>query len=373
MPKNTDSANILLVDDSPMNIDFLINSLSDLYNLKIALNGKEALEAVSEQKPDLILLDIIMPEMDGYEVCSRLKKNSATSDIPIIFLTALTDIDQKSRGFELGAVDYITKPFHSAEVKLRVKNHLTIKASKDFLNNKNKTLEQIVGERTAQLQDMQDVTIRMAASLAETRDNETGMHIIRTQKYVERLARRIKKEPDYKTYLKDELIELLVKSSALHDIGKIGVPDCILLKPGKLEKSEFEEMKKHTIYGEQALIKAEKQIKNGNFLQFSREIAVSHHEKWDGSGYPNGLSGKNIPLSGRIMAVADVYDALISKRIYKPPFSHSKAVEIILEGNGTHFDPFIVNAFKSIQEEFNQIAISYSESNEDCENMYRQV
>ena len=365
MTEYFNDVNILLVDDTPIDIDFLINSLSDLYNLKVALNGQEALDAVSEQIPDLILLDIIMPGMDGWEVCRCLKGNPATAEIPIIFLTALADIEEKTKAFELGAVDYITKPFHPVEVNLRVKTHLSIKSTKDLLSDTNRNLEHIVEQRTMQLQDMQDVTIRMAASLAETRDNETGMHIIRTQKYVETLATNMKIKSGNNSFLNDEMIKLLVKSSALHDIGKIGVPDCILLKPDKLDANEFEEMKKHTIYGERALSQAEKQLKEGQFLQFSREIAVSHHEKWNGSGYPSGLSGKSIPLTGRIMAVADVYDALTSKRIYKPPFSHTKAVEIIREGSGEHFDPSIVDVFLDIQDDFKDIALSHAETPEE--------
>jgi len=360
-------ANILIVDDTPFNIDILVDNLNELYDLQVAVNGQDALDAVEELKPDLILLDVIMPDMDGFEVCRRLKSDSATRDIPIVFLTAMTDIAQKSEGFELGAVDYITKPFDTVEVKLRVETHLSNKFAKELLSDQNATLENLVRKRTKEIQDTQDVTIRMAASLAETRDNETGIHIIRTQRYVKALAEKMMSMPDFKSVLNPETVELLVKSAPLHDIGKIGVPDKILLKPGKLEPEEFEEMKKHTTYGDLALKQAEMQLEGESFLKLSREIAVSHHEKWDGSGYPSGLKGDAIPLSGRIMAIADVYDALICKRVYKPPFPHSKAVSILTKDAGSHFDPNLSAIFIEIQEDFRQIALALAETAEERE------
>lgn len=363
----TENATILIVDDTPQNIDILVESLSSSYSLQVAINGLEALDAVEESIPDLILLDIMMPEMNGFEVCRILKEKSDTRGIPIIFLTSATEIDQKTRGFELGAVDYVTKPFDIREVKARVENHLTNKFASDFLKDQNRTLESLVKKRTEQIENTQDVTIRMAASLAETRDNETGAHILRTQHYVGALAGELSKLSQFSEELTERNIDLIVKSAPLHDVGKVGVPDSILLKPGKLTGEEFDEMKNHTVYGKESLIRAEEEIQGESFLRYAREIAYSHHEKWDGSGYPEKLTGESIPLSGRIMAVADVYDALISRRVYKSPFSHSKAVSIIEEGRGTHFDPVITDSFLKIHESFRHIALKYVEHEDERE------
>ncbi len=362
---------VLIVDDTPQNIDILLESLGDLYSIQVAVNGKEALEAVAEDPPDLILLDVLMPEINGYEVCRRLKNDFPAADIPVIFLTALSEMDQKTKGFELGAVDFITKPFDIREVKARVKTHLVNKFAGDFLKNQNSFLETMVKKRTFQIENIQNVTIRMAASLAETRDNETGDHIKRTQKYVAAFLNMLSEENLYPEYINEESIDLMIKSAPLHDIGKIGVADKILLKPGKLTNEEFDEMKKHTIYGNESLLRAEEEIKDESFLRFAREIAYTHHEKWDGSGYPEGVSGDEIPLSGRIMAIADVYDALISKRVYKPPFTHSKAVSIINEGKGHHFDPVLIECFGKIEESFRQIALEYVESDDEREALLR--
>ena len=358
---------VQVVDDSPQNIDILLETLGDLYSVQVAVDGKEALEIIEEFPPDIILLDVIMPEIDGYEVCRRLKKKSETADIPVIFLTALTEMEQKTKGFELGAVDFITKPFDIREVKARVKTHLISKFAGDFLKDQNSSLERLVRKRTLQIENIQNVTIRMAASLAETRDNETGDHIKRTQKYIAVLLNKLAEENIYPDCISKECIELMIKSAPLHDIGKIGVADRILLKPGKLTDEEFAEMKKHTVYGQQSLLKAEEEIEDESFLRFAREIAYTHHEKWDGTGYPEGISGDAIPLSGRIMAIADVYDALISKRVYKPPMTHSKAAAIIREGKGSHFDPVLVDVFCSTEENFRQIALEYAENHEERE------
>ena len=360
-------ATLLVVDDTPQNIDILADALGDNYSLIVATNGREALEAVDDELPDLILLDIIMPEMDGYETCRYLKESKRTREIPIIFLSALTDIDEKTKGFQLGAVDYITKPFNVREVLVRVETHLAVKIARDVLENQKDILEELVLERTKEIVKTQDITIRMAASLAETRDNETGNHIIRTQRYVKEIALALMREKGSSRFLNPRQVELLVKSAPLHDIGKIGVPDAILLKPGKLDDEEFTEMKRHTIYGKDALMKTVEKMSDESFLLYAQEIAYSHHEKWDGTGYPQGLKGREIPLSGRIMAVADVYDALISKRVYKKPFTHTKAVSIIAEGRGRHFDPLVVDSFLNIQEVCRKIALGLMEFDEERE------
>jgi len=358
---------ILVVDDTPQNLSLMSDLLENDYKVKVAAGGVRALKiARSEAPPDLILLDIMMPDMDGYEVCRQLKADPATSSIPVIFLTAKTETQDEQLGLGLGAVDYITKPISPPIVLARVQTHLTLKASADFLRDKNLFLEQEVARRTLEIRDIQDVTILTMASLAETRDNETGNHILRTKFYVQALAQKLQHHPRFSAYLSDTMIELLLKSAPLHDIGKVGIPDRILLKPGKLEADEFEIMKTHTTQGRDAIESAERRLgKNVPFLHCAKEIAYSHQEKWDGSGYPQGLAEDAIPISARLMAVADVYDALISRRVYKPAFTHEKAVAIMAEGRGRHFDPDIVDAFVAIQEECRTIAARYANDDEE--------
>ncbi len=363
-----EKATILVVDDTPDNLTLMSGLLKDNYRVKIANNGARALKiAESDTPPDLILLDIMMPEMDGYEVCRRLKADSKTRDIPVIFLTAKTEVVDETHGFELGASDYITKPISPPIVLARVETHLAIKHVQDFLKDKNVFLEEEVNKRTAEIIAIQDVTINAMASLAETRDNETGNHIRRTQRYVKVLAEKVRFNPRYAHFLNDDkTIEVLFKSAPLHDIGKVGIPDRILLKPGRFEPEEFEIMKTHTTLGRDAILQAEKDLgMEMPFLKYAKEIAYSHQEKWDGSGYPEGLSGDDIPISARLMAVADVYDALISRRVYKQPMPHEKAVGIIKEGRGTHFDPDMVDAFLELEQEFKKIADAYADSDED--------
>ncbi|WP_269533879.1 two-component system response regulator [Chitinimonas sp. BJYL2] len=349
---------ILIVDDTPENIAVLSALLRDRYKTKVATSGVKALDiAASEPRPDLILLDVMMPELDGYETCQRLKANPQTADIPVIFLTARTQVEDEELGLQVGAVDYITKPISPPIVLARVRTHLSLRSAQQFLKDQNQYLEHLVSERTRQLAQMQDATILAMASLAETRDNETGNHIRRTQNYVAALARALQPHPRFKDVFTDENIDLLYKSAPLHDIGKVGVPDRILLKPAKLDPDEWEIMKLHTVYGRDAIIQVEKYLGGSNtFLGFAREIAHYHQEKWDGSGYPEGLKGDAIPASARLMAVADVYDALISKRVYKPAFPHQQAVDLMREGRGSHFDPDILDAFLAIEAEFLAIA-----------------
>ncbi len=353
---------ILIVDDTTENIDVLIDVLAD-YKRSVATNGEKALQlAMSNKPPDLILLDIMMPGMDGYEVCRRLKEDEKTKKIPVIFLTAMTDQESETKGLELGAVDYITKPISPPIVKERVRNHLMLKLARESLENQNVILEEKVEERTKELALTQDVTIFSMAVVAEFRDPETGGHIKRTQNYVRALSLELKSYDKFKSLISDSDIDLIYKSAPLHDIGKVGVPDSILMKPGRLTKEEFEEMKKHTTYGRDAIQAAEKMLGGDNtFLNFAREIAYGHQEKWDGSGYPEGIKEEDIPLSARLMAVADVYDALISKRVYKPPISHKDAMKIITKGRGSHFDPDIVDALVKIEGEFMTIALEYAE------------
>ena len=360
--KDVSECTILVVDDTEVNIDLMVAILDKEYEVSVALNGKTALELVDTAPPDLVLLDIMMPGMNGYEVCRRLKANEATRSIPVIFITALSGEGDEAKGLELGAVDYITKPFKPAIVKNRVRNHLELKRHRDHL-------EELVRERTEEVLLTQEVAFESLASLAEYRDPETGGHIRRTQNYIKILAQHLRRLPRFERFLDGATVELIYKSAPLHDIGKVGVSDNILLKPGKLTPEEFDEMKKHTIYGRDAIWAAERKMGSTSFLRFAREIAYSHHEKWDGSGYPEGLEGDSIPISGRLMALVDVYDALISKRVYKPPFPHKKAVSIIAEGRGTHFDPDIVEAFLALEAEFRQIAFEHADYDEERSNL----
>lgn len=359
---STTKATILTVDDTVTNIEVVKGVLSQDYIVQAALSGEVALKIIAKRKPDLILLDVMMPEMDGYQVCEILKSQPETKDIPVIFLTAKSQEEDETYGLSLGAVDYITKPISPPILKERVKNHLLLKQSREILERQNEILEEKVIQRTEQLNDLQDVAMVAMGALAESRDPETGNHIRRTQHYVRALAEELAKKDKYRDYLQPEVVTALFKSAPLHDIGKVGVPDSILLKPGRLTDEEFEEMKKHTTYGRDAIVAAEGSLGMAdNFLLFAKEIAYSHQEKWDGSGYPEGLAGEDIPLSARIMAIADVYDALISERVYKPAFPHEKAVEMIIEGKGSHFDPELVASFESITEKFRQIAAEFSD------------
>lgn len=362
-------AMVLVVDDTPDNLILMNDLLKNDYTVKIANGGERALKiATSDSPPDLILLDITMPDIDGYEVCKQLKANPKTMNIPVIFLTAKAGIEDERIGLELGAVDYITKPISPPIVMARVKNHLALKAMGDFLRDKNDFLELEVARRTREVIAIQDVTILAMTSLAETRDSETGNHIRRTQFYVKALAEKLRHHPRFDWFLTDNNINTLFKSAPLHDIGKVGIPDIILLKAGRFEPHEFEIMKTHTTLGYDAIRNAENALGTRvEFLAFAKSIALSHQEKWDGSGYPQGLAGDDIPIPARIMAVADVYDALISRRVYKEGMSHEKAVLIMIEGRGTHFDADILDAFLEIQEEFISIAARFIDSDADME------
>lgn len=354
---------ILVVDDTPDNLSMINNLLKGSYRVRVANNGEKGLKiAFSDNPPELILLDIMMPVMDGYEACRQLKLNPATRDIPVIFLTAKNEVEDEEKGLALGAVDYITKPISPPILMARLKTHLTLKSSADFLRDQNAFLENEVEKRTQELQAIQDVTILTLASLGETRDNETGKHIRRTQYYVKILADALREHPRFKPFLNDEIIRSLFKSAPLHDIGKVGIPDHILLKAGKLTPEEFELMKQHARLGSEAIERAEKELgMEVQFLSFAKEIAYGHHEKWDGSGYPEGRAGEAIPLSARLMALADVYDALISKRVYKAAMTHEQAKAVILAGRGTHFDPDVVDTFVAEQDKFIETARYYAD------------
>jgi putative two-component system response regulator len=366
-PDSLEKATVLVVDDTPDNLSLMSGLLEDDYIVRLANSGERALKiARSDTPPDLILLDIMMPEMDGYEVCRLLRTEAKTRDIPVIFLTAKSEVNDETKGFELGAVDYITKPISPPIVMARVKTHLGMKRMHDFLKDHSAFLEDEVSLRTKEIMAIQDVTILAMASLAETRDSDTGNHIRRTQYYVRALANKLKNHPRFAHFLTDQNINTLFKSAPLHDIGKVGIPDRILLKPGRFEAHEMDIMKTHTTLGRNAIQHAEDSLGiEVDFLKMAKEIAYGHQEKWDGSGYPEGLAGDDIPISARLMAVADVYDALISRRVYKNGMPHEKAVQIIIEGKGRHFDPDMVDAFLDLQEEFKAIATRFADSDAD--------
>jgi putative two-component system response regulator len=358
-----EQAVILVVDDVPENLTVLSTLLAPRYRVRVATSGARALDlATTGTPPDLVLLDVMMPGLDGYEVCARLKADARTRDVPVIFLTAKSDVEDEARGLDAGAVDYITKPISPPIVLARVRTHLALKASADFLRDKSAYLETEVARRARELTAIQDVTIHVLASLAETRDSDTGHHIRRTQHYVRALALRLRSRPRFAAYLTDRAIDMLFRSAPLHDIGKVGIPDRILLKPGRLTPDEFAIMKTHTTLGYQAIDRAETLLGiEVGFLSTAKEIALSHQEKWDGSGYPQGLAGEAIPISARLMALADVYDALSSRRVYRGAWTPEQVLAEIVSGSGTAFDPEVVEAFLEIRSEFAAIAETYAD------------
>jgi len=356
------SSTILIVDDQPSNLTVLDACLSDSFKVRAANSGKGALEMANiEPHPDLILLDIMMPDMSGYSVLKKLKENPVTHDIPVIFITAKTSEEDESKGLELGAVDYISKPIKPLVLLSRVKSQLAFTASQSFLKDKNAFLEEEITRRMQENETIQNVSIRALAHLAETRDPETGEHILRTQSYVELLAKQLQNHPRFKETLTEHYISLLTKSAPLHDIGKVGIPDIVLLKPGALNDQEWKIMKTHSAIGAHAIEMTEDDLSQPiGFLTIAKEIAHWHHERWDGSGYPDGLAGNDIPISARLMAVADVFDAVSTKRVYKAAFSLEEAKAIIVSGRGNHFDPDIADAFVELFDAFCVVALQFN-------------
>jgi putative two-component system response regulator len=349
---------VLIVDDTAENLAVLAGLLEKEHRVRAANNGRRALEiAASEPRPDLILLDVMMPELDGWSVLERLQTDPATRGIPVIFLTALVNTADEERGLALGAVDYVTKPLRAGVLMARVRTQLELKRSRDLLASRARSLEEEVARRMAENLDIQEAAIHALGTLAEMRDNETGNHLRRTQAYVETLARALTDHPRFRHALEPGVIRSLALSAKLHDIGKVGIPDHILCKPGKLTAEEWVVMRTHPRLGGEAIAAAERDARRPiDFLRFAKEIATGHHEKWDGSGYPDGLKGDEIPISARLMAVADVYDALRTTRRYKPPFSPEDSRRILVDGRGTHFDPDVVDAFLACEDQFLAIA-----------------
>lgn len=336
---------ILVVDDNPDNIDVLTGILRPYYKVKASTSGALALKIASaKHKPDIILLDIMMPEMDGYEVCTLLKKNPITQNIPVIFVTAKTEVADEKKGFELGAVDYITKPVSMPLVLARIKTHLSLYDQQRILLND-------VAERTQEIEHTRAEIIKRLGRAAEYKDNETGMHVIRMSHYSRILAEKIGAAPQW--------VELLFNAAPMHDIGKIGIPDRVLLKPGKLNAEEWVIMQKHVEYGADILGSHDSAL-----LTLAREVALGHHEKYDGTGYPQGVVGENIPLSARIVAIADVFDALTAERPYKKAWPVEKAVQLLESEAGKHFDPALVPEFIACLPKVLSVMSKYAEEKE---------
>jgi putative two-component system response regulator len=354
-------ATILIVDDLQDNLAVLGDILLPHYRVLAAATGERALRlAAAEPPPDLILLDVMMPGMDGYQVLARLQADDHTRDIPVIFVTAMNGVEDEERGLEQGAADYITKPLRPRIVLARVHTQLALKRAGDLLRDRNASLEAEVQRRLGENQLIQDVSIHALARLAEIRDNETGNHLRRTQGYVLTLARRLREQPRFAGELTERTLDLLAKSALLHDIGKVGIPDHILHKPGPLTAAEREVMQTHAKLGSDAIEQAERDaLRPVDFLTLAKDVAHYHHEKWDGSGYPEGLVGEAIPLAARLMALADVFDALISRRVYKEPMPLESARDVIREGSGRHFDPHLVEVFLAGFDEIAAIANRY--------------
>jgi putative two-component system response regulator len=356
--------NILVVDDQVTNLKILKILLEkEGYSVATAISAKEAFVEIEKQEKGffaLILTDINMPEINGFEFCETIKNKEPykekINDAPVIFISALTDVNNIAQGFEKGAVDYITKPFNAKEVSLRVKTHIQIMDLQHQLQEYNKNLERKVDESVKQVTKMQMSTIFSLAKLAQSRDDDTGKHLERVQSFCKILAEELAKSEKYRKIVTPKYIEDIFQSSPLHDIGKVGISDLVLLKPGKLTDEEFEIMKTHTTIGAKTLEEVNKKFGGNSFIEMGTLIAHYHHERWDGRGYPDRLREEEIPLCARIMSIADVYDALKSKRVYKEPFEQEKCVQIIKEGSGTQFDPNIVEAFLKVADKFQEEA-----------------
>ena len=367
---------ILVVDDTGENLTVIGGLLQPFFRVRVANSGMRALKvARSDPRPDLILLDVMMPEMDGYAVLAELRQDPYTRDIPVMFVTAMDGDQDEEYGLSLGAVDYITKPIRPAILLARVRTHLELKDARDWLRDQNGYLEGEVSRRMRENDLIKDVSLNALALLAEKRDNETGNHLYRTQAYVEALMQELQDHPRFRHALSAAQRQLIAKAAPLHDIGKVGIPDQILLKPARLTLEEFEIRNTHSLIGAEAIEAAIERVVGGDrarldelqgntpldFLVVARHIALGHHEKWDGSGYPQGLRGDAIPIPARLMALADVFDALTCKRHYKKAFPLEQAVALLVEGRGTHFDPDVVDAFLAIQDRFADIAQRYAD------------
>ena len=352
---------IFLVDDNVTNLNIGKDILSKEYNVITIPTADKMFKMLNQIRPDLILLDIEMPEMNGYEAIKILKEDKKTVDIPIIFLTVRGDSSSELAGLSLGAVDYISKPFAPQLLLKRIEVHMTVESQKERLKDYNDNLIIMVNQKAQTVTSLQNAIISTIAELVECRDYTTGGHIERTQNYLKILVEALRNSGLYQKEISSWNTEFFIQSSQLHDVGKIAVKDSILNKPAKLTDDEFNEIKNHTTFGVEVIERIQKNSIEDAFLEHAKIFAGTHHEKWDGSGYPHGLSGDGIPLQGRLMAIADVYDALISERPYKKPFTHEDAVRIISGGKGTHFDPMLVDVFIMHEQAFQKVVSEISE------------
>jgi len=365
-----EGSKILVVDDNEMNRDLLSRRLKRQgHEVLIANDGFAALEILNSHRVDLVLLDIMMPNLDGYQVLEKMKADKYLTDLPVIMITGVDELDSAVKCIEMGADDYLTKPFNAvllgARINASLEKHQLRKQEqkqRQQIEDLNLFLTARVRQQVAEIASAQIGTIFAMSKLAESRDPETGEHLDRMREYCRLLAQDLGKQPEYAAYIDRSYIDNIYSASPLHDIGKVGVPDAILSKPGKLTNEEWVIMKTHPVIGAETLREVDREHPGNAFIQTGIEIAAAHHEKWDGSGYPHGLSGKDIPLSARILALGDVYDALTSKRCYKESMPHQMAVEIIKEGEGKHFDPDVISAFLRINEEFVKVREFFQDS-----------
>lgn len=362
-----DDATVLVVDDDTISLSVAQAMLMPHYRVQTASGGAHAMARLNEGlSPDIILLDLMMPQMNGYEFMQRLRARPGMAEIPVIFITGRDDVDAEAQALSLGAVDYVLKPWNMQILLARVNTHVELKKARDQLRGRNRSLEVEVERRAAECAAVQNLSLRALSSLAETRDPETGGHLQRTKAYVHRLAELLRDHPRFADVLNDDYIDWLALSAPLHDIGKVGLPDHVLLKPGKLTPEERLIMQRHSAIGADAIAHAEQESgMTLAFLQVAKDMARHHHECWDGSGYPDQLQGDDIPLSARLMAVADVFDALVSRRIYKEPMDFDLAYQVMAQGWETQFDPDILEAFLSRYEDFKAIAMRHDDDAED--------
>jgi putative two-component system response regulator len=354
---------ILIIQNSPEFSEIIKQSLRNSEENIIfkSISAADSLKFLQRAKPDLIISEPFFENINSIEILRKIKKNKQTSQIPFIFLSVLNKIENKTKALSLGVYDFITPPFAEDELKLKLENHIKSIQEKNSLVHRNKILENQIKQQTKELIHIRETIAESLASLTECRDAETAGHLRRTREYIKLIATELKRKNRFKNILSDNYIKLIYKAAPLHDIGKIGIPDKILLKKGPLSIKEYEIMKTHTTLGKEALKKADLKLGENPFLETAKEIAFTHQEKWDGSGYPRGLKKEQIPLSGRLMAIADVYDALISKRVYKPAFTHEKSVKLIKQLKGIHFDPEITDSFLSVSNEFKLISQKFQD------------
>ena len=367
---NTKNARIMIAEDNDYNRDILGRRLiKEGYDVVEAVNGRMALELLKTEKVDMILLDIMMPEMDGFQVLEILKADEKLKNIPVIVISALSEVDNAVKCIELGAEDHLPKPFSPTLLRARINSSLTKKQFydrevqyKEFIESQNRSLEERITRQVKELSDTQMAAIFAMSKLAESRDPETGEHLERMREYCKFIAQKLRNTLKYQTIIDSQFIENIYAASPLHDIGKVGIEDRVLLKPGKLTEEEWVLMRQHPVIGANTLRAVDNQHPGNQFIKVGIAIAEFHHEKWDGSGYPYGLKAESIPLEARILALGDVFDALTSQRCYKKAFSPEKTRQIIMESDGSHFDPDIVRIFLENEAEFFRIRKEYQDS-----------